>query len=156
MTKQKIIINKIVSGGQSGVDRSALDFSIKHKIPHGGWCPRNRWAEDGQIPNIYNLTETTESLPENRTQMNVKDSDATLIIYDNFMDEGTLKTNEFCLQYNKQYLEIDIAQTTDRFLFREWIRSKEIKILNIAGSRESNSPGIYDKTSALLDYLFFG
>lgn len=152
----EIKINKIISGGQSGVDRSALDFSIKYNIPHGGWCPKNRWAEDGQIPDRYHLTETKEKSPDSRTQKNVISSDATLIIYRGIKDEGTYRTMEFCKQQNKPFLEVDLSNRIDKTAFENWLNSNQIKMLNIAGSRESNSPGIYNETRVLLEYLFFG
>lgn len=155
MTK-KIIINKIISGGQSGVDRSALDFSIKYNIPHGGYCPKNRWAEDGPIPNIYNLTETKGESPETRTYENVLSSDGTLLIYKDIRDEGSMKTIVFCKQNNKAILEIKLLRAFDKEQFVLWIKLNQIKVLNIAGPRESNSPGIYKETTPLLETLFFG
>ena len=155
MTK-KTNINKIISGGQTGVDRSALDFSIQYNIPHGGWCPKDRWAEDGPISNIYNLTETKEKLPEVRTLKNVLSSDGTLIIYKEIKDKGTLKTIELCIQNNKSFIEIELTKRVEKAKFNHWLISNNIKTLNIAGSRESNCPGIYDETTPLLEYLFFG
>ena len=154
MMKKKIIIHKIISGGQSGVDRSALDFSIKHKIPYGGWCPRNRWAEDGKIPLFYNLTETKEEEKEFRTLKNVIGSDGTLIIYKGLMDEGTLKTIFFCKQHNKTFIEFDLLKNIDKAQFKNWTHTNLIRVLNVAGPRESNCPGIYNETSTLLEYLF--
>ncbi len=154
--KKKIIINKIITGGQSGVDRSALDFSIKHNIPHGGWCPKNRWAEDGRIPDKYNLTETVEESPKSRTYNNVMDSDATLIIFKRNKDEGTNKTIEFCIRNKKPYFEIDLRKNVEQSEFKEWAALNKIEILNIAGPRESNNPGIYNKISPLLEHLLFG
>ena len=147
-------VSKIISGGQSGVDRSALNFSIKHTIPHGGWCPKNRWAEDGPIPSLYNLKETNEESPEHRTLKNILSSDGSLIIYKVIKDEGTLKTIKFCKQNNKTLFEIDISEKTEKEKFKSWLNSNNIKILNIAGPRESNSLGIYNKTTPLLEYLF--
>jgi hypothetical protein len=83
LIKEETKIKQIISGEQSGVDRSALDFSIQFNIPHAGWCPKGRWAEDGRISDKYNLTETEtiEELLEYRTLKNVQNSDGTLIIY---------------------------------------------------------------------------
>ncbi len=156
MMKKKIKINKIVAGGQSGVDRSALDFSIKNNIPHGGWCPKNRWAEDGIIPTFYNLTETVEEASEARTLKNVVFSDGTLIIFKNTKDLGTFKTIEFCIQNNKAFFEIDLTKKIEKEQFNHWLISNNIKVLNVAGSRESNSPERYNETTSLLKYLVFG
>jgi hypothetical protein len=70
---------KIVSGGQTGADRAALDWAIFHDLPHGGWCPKGRKAEDGVIPDQYQLTETSSASYPQRTQWNVRDSDGTVI-----------------------------------------------------------------------------
>lgn len=154
--QRKIKIDKIISGGQSGVDRSALDFAIQHTIPHSGWCPRNRWAEDGQIPAIYNLTETLEDNPEFRTLKNVISSDASLIIFKGVKDEGSLKTIEFCKQQHKLFFEFDFSKKVDKKEFNDWLSLNQIRILNIAGPRESNSPGIYQETRSILEYLLLG
>ncbi len=82
----------IISGGQSGVDRAALDFALKHRISCGGWCPLGRMAEDGKIPNRYPLKETESEDPSFRTRKNIEDSDGSLIIYSHEMDEGTRYT----------------------------------------------------------------
>lgn len=155
MTK-KINISKIISGGQSGVDRSALDFSIQYNIPHAGWCPKNRLAEDGQIPSFYNLTETADEMPETRTLKNIKTADSTLIIHKGVKEKGTLKTIELCNQTNKTFIEIDLTEKIEKEKFIVWLSSNNIKTLNIAGPRESNSLGIYNETTHLLEYLFFG
>ena len=145
---------KIISGGQTGVDRAALDFALKHNIPCGGWCPKDRLAEDGRIPEKYPLNETTTSKYNERTEKNISDSDATLILYSNSLDHGTKLTMDLCSDYNKPLLVIDLENSvlTDRLI--NWIQNQQINILNIAGPRESNSPGIYDKSLKLLELIF--
>jgi len=146
----------IISGGQTGVDRAALDVALKHKILCDGWCPRDRWAEDGPIPKKYPLKETRSVNTEERTKMNVKNSDGTLIlIAGKEMDTGTIFTRKVCVKYNKPNLVIDlniidISTMTD---FSSWVRDYNIIILNIAGPRESFSPGIYTKTYEFLSTL---
>ncbi len=147
----------IISGGQTGVDRAALDVALKHKISCGGWCPRGRWAEDGPIPQKYPLKETKSVNTEERTKMNVKNSDGTLILTaGKEMDTGTIFTRKVCRKYNKPNLVLDlnIIDITTMTDFSSWIRDYNIIILNIAGPRESFSPGIYTKTYEFLSILF--
>lgn len=145
---------KIISGGQTGVDRAALDFALKYNIPCGGWCPKGRLAEDGLIPDKYPLKESTTSDYNERTEKNISDSDATLVIHSNRVDIGTKLTIDLCSEYNKPLLAIDLNNNVliDRLI--NWIQIHHINILNIAGPRESNSPGIYDKTLDLLNRIF--
>lgn len=143
-------INKIISGGQSGVDRAALDFALRHNIPRGGWCPKGRVAEDGIIPENYPLTETPSTDYSQRTEWNVRDSDATLIIYDSEMDEGTLLTRELATKYKKPNLLVDLNKNNSSDCIQQWINDNSIEALNIAGPRESNSPGIYAGTFEFL------
>ena len=145
---------KIISGGQTGVDRAALDFALIHNIPCGGWCPKGRLAEDGIISKKYPLNETSNNKYKNRTENNIKDSDATLILYANKIDNGTKLTMDLCKAYCKPMLLINIKDNLTKPQIINWIKSNNIKILNIAGPRESNSPGIYDETLHFLNSSF--
>jgi len=135
----------IICGGQSGVDRAALDFAIKNGIPCRGWCPLGRLAEDGLIPNIYPLKETTTTEYKERTRLNVRDSDGTLILYKNKMDEGTMLTHKLALEMEKSALAIKLStdQAFNKEQLSKWITNNNISVLNISGLRESSSPGIY-------------
>ena len=133
----------ITSGGQSGTDRAALDFAMQHKIPCGGWCPAGRLAEDGIIPDHYPLRETASSDHSERTRMNIDESDGTLIIFINEMDEGTNYTRRYAEETGKPVYIIDEASKTDPTAFRNWMEENKIRVLNVAGPRESNEPGIY-------------
>jgi len=96
------MIKKIISGGQTGADRAALDVAIKLSIPHGGWIPKGRKAEDGPLPEIYKLKEMpTDSYPA-RTEQNVIDSDGTLIIARGKLTGGTDYTRQMTLKNKKQ------------------------------------------------------
>ncbi|MFA8451717.1 MAG: putative molybdenum carrier protein [Bacteroidales bacterium] len=142
---------RIISGGQSGVDRSALTFGLFFRFNIGGFCPKNRRAEDGPIDNRFPLQETLEENYQKRTELNVLCSDATLIIYDREIDAGTNLTIETAKKYNKTLM---LFNTQDQpYPIKEWIEQNEIKTLNIAGSRESNSPGIFAKTYDILKVL---
>lgn len=145
---------KIVSGGQTGVDRAALDFALKRRIPCGGWCPKGRKSEDGPIPTLYPLHETNTAEYPERTERNIVHSDGTLIITrKNFFDRGTAVTQQLCAEYGKPWFVIDLAQSHGPQIeqLQTWIRSGKIHTLNIAGPRESALPGIYQETMLFLD-----
>ncbi len=143
-------IHKIISGGQSGVDRSALDFSLQNNINCGGWCPNGRWAEDGIIPSKYPLVETVETETIYRTMKNIESSNGTLILYNKSMDKGTKQTLNYAQKLNVPVLNIDLSKKISENILQNWIRTHKLKTLNIAGPRESNSPGIYHES---LDFL---
>jgi len=145
---------KIICGGQSGVDRAALDFAIECGFESGGWCPKGRLAEDGIIPEKYPLIETATDDYTERTKLNVMDSDSTLILFNDEMDVGTLFTLDCAEELNKQYFLMDFASDFDARIVRDWLINHEIGILNIAGPRESNNPGIYKLTKTFLALLF--
>ncbi len=102
---------KIISGGQTGVDRAALDFAIKYNIECGGWCPKGRKAEDGEISLKYPLTETNSTDYPKRTKLNIQDSHATLILYLDKFDPGTALTLKLCKEHNKPLLDSTAKQT---------------------------------------------
>lgn len=136
--------NKIVSGGQTGVDRAGLDVAIALGIEHGGWCPRGRRAEDGEVPSRYELIECDSFNYKVRTKLNVVDSDATLVLYDAELKGGTLMTARHASESQRPYLCIDL-QICEPEMARNWLAEQQPKVLNIAGPRESSSPGIYDR-----------
>jgi hypothetical protein len=146
-------IKKIISGGQTGADRAALDFAIQHNMPHGGWVPRGRRAEDGRIPEMYHLNEmSTKSYPK-RTERNVLRSDGTLIISHGDLSGGSALTRRLAMAHGRPFLHVDLnslpeiaAQTV-----AAWIRDQAIQILNVAGSRASEDPEIYQATLNLLE-----
>ena len=144
----------IVSGGQTGTDRGALDFAIRCDYTHGGWAPKGRQAEDGTIPLKYQLTELADGGYRQRTRKNVEDSDGTLIVNTRVLDGGTLATLEFARQLGKPHcvVQVDAGFTEDvTTSVLAWLRENPIKTLNVAGPRESRRPGIYHQTVALLE-----
>lgn len=147
---------KIITGGQSGIDRAALDFALKFKISCGGWCPRGRKAEDGRIDVKYPLKETFDDSYKKRTTLNVEHSDGTLIFFKMMPDKGTLLTIKFAEEFNKPILEVNLLddQKQNLQLVYAWLQAHSFKTLNIAGPRESNSPGIYNDSLRFLEQLF--
>lgn len=149
-----MIIEKIVSGGQTGVDRAALDIAIELCINHGGWCPKGRKAEDGFIPDKYVLKETDTDDYSERTKLNIRDSDGTLIFVPSIpikVTDGTLLTLKEVYERKKPYFMVNISYDKNiRTKFENWVDKNNIKILNIAGPRESQHPGIYKESSLIL------
>ncbi len=155
MTEQ-LQLPQIVSGGQTGAERAALDWAIRNGVKHGGWCPLGRRAEDGALDPRYKLTETESPGYRRRTIWNVRDSDATLIVNIGDLDGGSLETLKAAARLAKPCLVVQAdrgpAEILDR-QFIEWLNAKSIAKLNIAGPRESKRPGIYAATLDLLDRL---
>ena len=142
---------KIISGGQTGVDRAALDVAIELDIQYGGFCPKGMLAEDGIILDKYKLTELSSSQYLMRTFENVQASDGTLIIHQGTVSGGTLKTKDYCQMINKSFFEVNLLEDLEiiPLNFDTWIKENHIIIINIAGTRESAVP-IYNRTYALL------
>jgi len=145
---------RIVSGGQTGVDRGALDAAIELGIPHGGWCPRGRLAEDGRIPPRYRLTETDSPAYAVRTEQNVVESDATLILCRGRPQGGTDLTLRLARQHGKPCLVVDLDSAWEPGAIRRWMAEHGVTTLNVAGPRESQSPGISAQAAELLKRLF--
>lgn len=147
---------RIVSGGQTGADRAALDFAIKHGYTHGGWAPCGRKAEDGIIPLKYQLTVLPEGGYRQRARRNVEDSDGTLIVNLGELDGGTLETQTFAQRLGKPHLVVHldsgVSVETETSVVA-WLRQNAISTLNVAGPRESKRPGIYQATLAFLERL---
>ena len=145
---------KIISGGQTGVDRAALGFAIEHGIEHGGWCPRGRFAEDGVIPPVYRLRETDSAEYDERTKKNALDSDATLIVTrGRELSGGTAFTKTCAEQLGRPLLVIceqdDAVQGTAAL--SKFLKRNKIYTLNVAGPRESQAPGLGKFVRALLE-----
>lgn len=147
------MVEKIVSGGQTGVDRGALDAAISVGIPHGGWCPRGRRAEDGPIPPRYQLHETGSPAYRVRTEQNVLESDGTLILHGGRLAGGTDLTRRLALQHEKPCLVVDLLHSPDAEAVRQWIVSHRITTLNVAGPRESQCPGIQARANEFMASL---
>jgi hypothetical protein len=145
---------KIISGGQTGVDRAALDVALRHGINCGGWCPAGRLDEFGKIPDHYPVRELQDGSFAERTLQNVKDSDATVVIYLAELRGGTEQSVRFCVELERPYQLIDastIATEDAAKLIVDFVRKNKIDILNIAGPRQSEWPEGYDYVSRVLD-----
>jgi hypothetical protein len=147
-------IEKIVSGGQTGVDRAALDVAFELGIPSGGWCPKGRKAEDGPVDIRYPLKETNSANYRIRTEKNVRESDGTLIFTWREPKRGTALTIKFAQKYKKPYLVVDLSEGGDPESVGRWGEVNKVKVLNIAGLRESELPGIYLRTVQFLQEVF--
>ena len=147
-------LKKIISGGQTGVDRAALDAAISLAIQHGGWCPLGRLAEDGRIPDHYLLEETDSPEYPVRTERNVVQSDATLILYRSQLGGGTLLTLRLAEEHKKPYLAVDLEWPLSFAEIRRWLKTNRVEVLNVAGPRESQSPGIGEMSREFILALF--
>ncbi|MGA2782608.1 MAG: putative molybdenum carrier protein [Smithella sp.] len=153
----KEMIIKIISGGQTGADRAALDFAIDNNIPHGGWIPKGRITEGGQLPDKYHLQEMETASYDKRTEQNVIDSDGTVIVSHGDLTGGSALTQTFTIKHHKPRLHLDMDNTTIKEAadsLNNWIRKNNIKILNVAGSRTSKDNNIYHVTREILEAAF--
>jgi hypothetical protein len=148
------IFSKIISGGQTGVDRAALDVALELGIPCGGWCPKGRKAEDGPIDPKYPLQETTSPNYPLRIEKNLREADGTLILTKGPVSGGTSFTVQLAVELKKPHLIIDFDHKTDPLMVREWGEKNKIEILNVAGPRESKVPGIHDRAVQFIKSLF--
>lgn len=136
-------VKKIISGGQTGVDRAALDTAMALAIPHGGWCPRGRLALDGPIDSIYQLQETPSAAYTQRTEWNVRDSDGTLIVSWGKPEGGTALTARLADKLRKPRLIIDLQDPAPIQDVVDWLYGQHLETLNIAGPRHSKHEQIY-------------
>jgi hypothetical protein len=155
------MIGKLISGGQTGVDRAALDVALEVGILCGGWCPRGRKAEDGTIPARYPLSETPSDDYSQRTPWNVRDSDGTLILSWGEPADGTLLTAQVCQEMDKPHLVIDLRDETNLAAAiqraRAWITTNlSGGVLNIAGPRASQHPDVGERARAFVQAVLEG
>lgn len=150
--RRDAILQRIVSGGQTGVDRAALNVAIASGIPCGGWCPQGRKAEDGPLPLHYPLRETDSPLYDVRTRWNVRDSDATLVITAGSLKGGTALTVELARRIARPLHVINLLDDGRNHILdtRQWLHEHRVRTLNVAGPRESQQPGIYSQAQEFL------
>ncbi len=148
---------KIVSGGQTGVDRAALDVAIELGLKYGGWCPKEGWAEDfhqppGLLSQYTQLQPTPLKNPEQRTEWNVRDSDASLILTrGSVRSKGTRHTVAKAKEHARRYILLDLQDPDRQGKAMAWLEGlAALQVLNIAGPRESEAPGIYEEARIFL------
>lgn len=149
--KLQILCQKIISGGQTGVDRGVLDACLDHGFLCGGWCPADRHAEDGVIPERYPLQESLSNEYAYRTRQNILDSDATLIITEKILSGGTKLTHEFATELHKPVMTISSKPDIEEIL--NWLNKTQAVILNVAGPRESEWPEAKKHSYSLISKL---
>jgi len=149
-------IVEIISGGQTGADRAALDVAIRNGIPHSGWCPQGRLSEDGAIGANYELEETPTPIYLQRTEWNVRDSEGTVIFtLSPRLSGGSKKTAEFAERLVRPWVHISRSRKYDPIIrLRRFVEENRITKLNVAGSRESKEPGVYLWVSEVIERAF--
>lgn len=151
----KLTLEKIVSGGQTGADRAGLDVAMKFGLNVGGYCPKGRLAEDGTVPECYPLIELTKGGYSARTERNVIESDGTLIFNIGKLSGGTRLTVECARKHNKPHLVIQLDAAKQQVTtLAEWLEQNNVRVLNVAGPRESKTPGVHQMASRFLDEFF--
>jgi hypothetical protein len=147
-------LEKIVSGGQTGVDRGALDVALAVGFACGGWVTWDRMAEDGVIPQRYPSVQLPKGGYRQRTRLNVSDSDGTAILYNGSLKGGTRLTRNLCALLKRAYISINAAETPDSIAAAgavvQFIEENGIKVLNVAGPRASGWPQGYAFSSAVI------
>ncbi len=148
------MVEKIVTGGQTGADRAALDTALELDLAVGGWVPQGRWAEDGAVPAHYpNLREAESREPAVRTELNVRDSDATVVLSHGEPSGGSAFTLEVAKRIGRPFLHIDLSGTSIRDAarqLREWLAIEGPQTLHVAGPRSSEDPEIFDAVKLVL------
>jgi hypothetical protein len=154
---------RIISGGQTGVDRAALDVAIERGMDWGGWCPKGGWAEDfptppGVLAKYPKLKETPLPNPVQRTEWNVRDSDAALIVTDSeglAVSIGTKRADRWAHKHGKPELVVSTGDVNASAHAVAWLIAQRKRfgphmVLSIGGPRESEAPGIYARAKALI------
>lgn len=148
------MITKIISGGQTGADRAALDFAIAHNIPHGGWIPKGRKTEEGPLPDKYQLQEMPTRSYVNRTEKNILDSDGTLVVSHGKLTGGSALTRELAKKHKKPCIHMDLDKVNPSeatCIIAGWIKKHHITVMNVAGARASKDSKIYQAIFDLLE-----
>jgi hypothetical protein len=150
------MLSKIISGGQTGADRAALDAARAAGVPIGGWVPRGRWAEDGRVPDAFHeMRETLGADPADRTARNVMAADGTLLVSHGPPQGGSALTQATAERAGKPCLWIDLDVESASALARvqAWLVEHRVQVLNVAGPRASEDPTIYEAVFALVSAL---
>lgn len=151
-------IKKIVSGGQTGADIAGVDAAIECNVPYGGWLPKGRKCEDGAVPETYRgFRELVCGGYPKRTEQNIIDSDGTVIFSYGTLATGSALTARLCRKHSRPCLYVDFNKyDNNTMIIKDWLIEWDIKTLNVAGSRESKHPGIYNKVKTIIRTLLTG
>jgi hypothetical protein len=153
-----LLLTRIISGGQTGVDRGALEAALAWGLEHGGFCPKGRRSEDGRVPDIFQLEETESPHYPARTAMNVQLADATLLLVrgkDGFAkSRGTKLTRELCEKKQKPWWAADPRNSAHVERVVAWLVKFDVHVLNVAGPRESTNPKIQEETRTFMRMVF--
>lgn len=148
------MVEKIVSGGQTGADRAALDWAIENNIPHSGFCPKGRVAEDGFIDSKYNLTETRTINYSERTELNVLNSDGTVVFSTKgVLSGGTKDTVNYAKKLKKPILLLRSNMEEASRMLKDFLLKHKISVLNVAGPRSSKEPLVAEFVKEILNSL---
>jgi hypothetical protein len=152
------MIDKIISGGQTGADQAALDVAVKYNIAHGGWIPKGRKTEAGPLPSRYRLTQMQTTDYRDRTRQNILDSQGTVIFFRNHLTGGSRLTRDVAKSIRKPFCSVNLL-VNDPFesavILQSFVQENNIRILNVAGPRASHDPGIYVDTKMILETLLY-
>jgi len=151
-------IKKIISGGQTGADQAALDVAIEMGIPHGGWVPLGRMTEKGRLSSRYKMQEIKSIDYDQRTELNIVDSDGTLLFSRGRLKGGSALTKKLAKKHLKPCLHLDLEQISPYRaveIIKSWLDVREIEVLNVAGPRESECPEIYDHVVDILKSVLY-
>lgn len=147
-------IERVISGGQTGVDRAALRAARSAGLDVGGWCPKGRRSDDGPISDEFPMQETPSAGYPTRTRWNIRDADATLVLYEGPLEGGTAHTLKLATALGRPAAAFDVAQRDAGARIRDWIAQTCPRVLNVAGPREGKRPGIGARAHALLAEVF--
>lgn len=152
------MLTKIISGGQTGADRAALDVAIKFNMPYAGWIPRGRRTEEGPLPEKYRLFQMATTDYRDRTRQNIIDSQGTVVICRGALTGGSLLTRQFAKVVGRPCCQVDLSHN-DTFegavILHSFILENRLSVLNVAGPRASQDPGIYFEVKSILEAVLY-
>jgi hypothetical protein len=152
-----MILQRVISGGQTGADRAGLIAAKAAGIPTGGWMPHGFRAHDGPHPEfaaLYGIRETTSDRYQARTRMNVRESDATLRFATDWGSPGEVLTLNLCRRYRKPHLDVTPGGSRGPAEVVAWLMANRVRVLNVAGNSETTSPGIQEFVTEFLGEVF--
>jgi hypothetical protein len=149
------MVRKIISGGQVGPERAALDAAIKNGFKTGGWCPKGKQCADGTLPSGYALKETASAEPAQKTELNVRDANGTIVFYEGQQDAFTHIINEYSVKHRKPYLLVNLNNDAqeEKEIIKVWADANKIVTLNITSDEKHATKDNYNRTLAIMNKL---